>query len=73
MTFSRHPFDKFLTVRQFAYEQIKRSLLQRGAEAYAMTGSGPTVFGLYRDKEAATAAFDSLRQDYRHTYLTQFV
>ena len=52
---------------------IKRSLLQRGAEASAMTGSGPTVFGLYRDKEAATAAFDSLRQDYRHTYLTQFV
>ena len=53
--------------------QIKRSLLQRGAEASAMTGSGPTVFGLYRDKEAATAAFDSLRQNYRHTYLTQFV
>lgn len=53
--------------------RIKRRLLQRGAEASAMTGSGPTVFGLYRDKEAATAAFDSLRQDYRHTYLTQFV
>ena len=53
--------------------RIKRRLLQRGAEASAMTGSGPTVFGLFRNKEAATAAFDSLRQDYRHTYLTKFV
>lgn len=32
---SRHPFDKFLTVRQFAYEQIKRSLLDRNPVAAA--------------------------------------
>ena len=32
---SRHPLDKFLTVRQYAYEQIKRSLLDRNHVAAA--------------------------------------
>ncbi len=52
---------------------IKEQLHALHAEATAMTGSGPTVFGLFRDKPAAKAAFDALRKKYRQTYLTRFV
>lgn len=52
---------------------IKRRLRALGADAAAMTGSGPTVFGLFRDRAAAETAFAALRRDYRQTYLAQFV
>lgn len=52
---------------------IKSRLLALGAEAAAMTGSGPTVFGLFRDAARAKAAYNALAPDYRQTYLTTFV
>jgi 4-diphosphocytidyl-2-C-methyl-D-erythritol kinase len=36
--------------------EIKNTLLQHGALGAMMSGSGPTVFGLYQDKEAAEHA-----------------
>ena len=52
---------------------IKERLLRLGAEAAAMTGSGPTVFGLFQDESAARSAFASLHGDYAQTFLAQFV
>ena len=52
---------------------IKERFLRLGAEATAMTGSGPTVFGLYRDEAAAKAAYAALKADYAQTFLAQFV
>lgn len=52
---------------------IKERLVRLGAEAAAMTGSGPTVFGLFQDESAAEAAFASLHGDYAQTFLAQFV
>lgn len=52
---------------------IKERLLRLGAEVAAMTGSGPTVFGLYQDESAARSAFASLHGDYAQTFLAQFV
>ncbi len=52
---------------------IKSRLLALGAEAAAMTGSGPTVFGLFRDEAAARAAYEALSAEYRQTDLAQFV
>ena len=53
--------------------EIKERLLRLGAEAAAMTGSGPTVFGLYRGEAAAKAAYEALKADYEQTFLAQFV
>jgi len=36
--------------------EIKNAMLQNGALAAMMSGSGPTVFGLYRDKDSAEKA-----------------
>jgi len=42
---------------------IKSLLLRHGAMGAAMSGSGPTVFGLFTDRTAAETAFDAFRAD----------
>lgn len=39
---------------------IKNSMLRQGALGAMMSGSGPTVFGLFRDQESAETARDAL-------------
>ncbi len=52
---------------------IKERLLSLGAAAAAMTGSGPTVFGLFTDESKAKSAYDTLKAVYAQTYLSEFV
>ena len=48
-------FEDVLPRRYAQVFEIKSQLLELGAMAASMTGSGPTVFGLFRDRIAATA------------------
>lgn len=41
---------------------IKKLLLENGAEGSLMSGSGPTVFGIYRNKREAEAACEILKR-----------
>ncbi len=41
--------------------QIKEHLLTMGAEGSLMSGSGPTVFGIFKDKKTVKKALESLR------------
>lgn len=50
---------------------IKARLLHFGAAGAVMTGSGPTVFGLFEDRVAALRAYDALRTVYSQTFLTR--
>lgn len=52
---------------------IKERMHRLGAEATAMTGSGPTVFGLFRDYALVRDAYAILAEEYEQTYLTRFV
>ena len=66
----------FETVLPPEYEEvfrIKERFRALHAEASAMTGSGPTVFGLYRDAAAAETAYEALKGTYEQTFLTRFV
>ena len=51
---------------------IEQDMLESGAMASIMSGSGPTVFGIYRDPERAEAARRLLRARRPHarTFLT---
>ncbi|MBR3561455.1 MAG: 4-(cytidine 5'-diphospho)-2-C-methyl-D-erythritol kinase [Oscillospiraceae bacterium] len=69
----KNVFETVLPTEYAGVFDIKERFLRLGAEATAMTGSGPTVFGLYRDEEAARAAYEALRSGYAQTFLTQFV
>lgn len=43
-----------VTVRLYpVIDEIKQKMLENGAEGALMSGSGPTVFGLFREKETA--------------------
>lgn len=44
-------------------DTIKDKLVEKGALGAVMSGSGPTVFGIFADKQAACEAADSLRSE----------
>jgi 4-diphosphocytidyl-2-C-methyl-D-erythritol kinase len=49
-------------------EEIKGTLITLGALGAVMSGSGPTVFGMFRDKESAQCAAMRLKEEYRATF-----
>lgn len=51
--------------------EIQNTLLSHGALNAAMTGSGPTMFGLFSEKPAAEAAYAALKTRYPDTFLTK--
>ncbi len=56
---------------------IKRMMLETGAAGAIMSGSGPTVFGLYTNPKSASTAYERLRYGdgsriVRQVYLTNF-
>ncbi len=51
-----------VTVKEYPIiEDIKQYMKDNGAINSIMSGSGPTVFGLYDDEEFARKAFDGLK------------
>ena len=50
---------------------IKEKLLSLGALGAAMSGSGPTVFGIFREEAAAQTAVQALKEVYSQTYLAR--
>ena len=55
-------------------DEIKDIMKQEGAVNAMMSGSGPTVFGLFDDEEKAQSAFRILEQKefVKHAFLTKF-
>lgn len=67
-------FEDVLSERQSArVADIKHVLIQCGALGAAMSGTGPTAFGLFTDRGQAEAAHAILAEGYRDTYLTETV
>lgn len=65
-------FEEFLPLRQVGnIQEIKNVMIDSGALGASMSGSGPTVMGLFAEKEKATACEERLRLEYRETYLTE--
>lgn len=50
-------------------DQLKNELIKNGAAIALMSGSGPTVFGLFDDKQSAEACRAIFKRRYEHTYL----
>ena len=71
-------FDKICSLCGNVFEQavevpkrphIKGVMRKSGSDACVMTGSGPTVFGIFSDKEKAEDAFNKLSKKYENVYL----
>lgn len=50
---------------------IKREMLQLGALGSLMSGSGPTVFGIYEDMLKAQRAYDYFKNMYNDVFITR--
>ena len=61
-------FEDVLPRKYAQVFEIKRTLLDAGAMASSMTGSGPTVFGIFHDHSRAEAAWERLRSLFPQTY-----
>ena len=49
--------------------EIKQCLRRYGAKLCQMSGSGPTVFGLFEDADAANACAQTLRQQFQQVFV----
>ena len=56
-------------------DEIKEDMKKLGADNALMSGSGPTVFGLYSDEESIAEAYKVLNIKYpdAQIYVTRFV
>lgn len=64
-------FEEVLPEEYHEVFVIKRRLLELGALNAAMSGSGPTVFGIFEEEETAKQAVDALKGDYQEVYLAK--
>ncbi len=61
----------FATIPELA--EIKDKLAQMGANASLMSGSGPTVFGIFESGEIAKQAYREMEGKYPHVFLTMTI
>ena len=74
---SRRMFNVFEQVlppsRRAVVDEIKNTMLGGGALGACMSGTGPTVFGIFSKQEEAQAVVDELKPLYPETFLTHNV
>ena len=64
-------FEEVLPEEYHEVFAIKDRLLELGALNAAMSGSGPTVFGVFRNERTARQAAEVLKRTYAQTYLAE--
>ena len=62
-------FEDILPRGRHEVDRIKLALLDYGALGAVMTGSGPTVFGVFDDKNSAHRAYEHLKPEYEECFL----
>lgn len=55
------------------YDKIKNDLIDNGALAVSLSGSGPTVMGVFESKNNADKAYNTLKSKYKHIYSVESV
>ena len=74
---SRHLCNDLEAVTESKYPEIKSvkdQLIKQGALGALMSGSGPTVFGLFSDQEKAGQAMQAIgRKPHWNAYLTEII
>ena len=66
-------FEKSIIPQYLVIGEVKEKMLGLGALGSLMSGSGPSVFGVWESEKEARRASDSLRQEYKQIYLTKTI
>lgn len=69
VAFLRNDLESVTVAKFPEIERLKQELLGLGAAAALMSGSGPTVFGLFTDHGRAEACRAQFKSRFDHTYL----
>ena len=64
-------FEPIVSENHKEISRIKKALIERGALGASMSGSGPTVFGIFDDIACAKGAHDNLLPLFPDTFLTK--
>ena len=70
---SENDFEPIIIEKYPIIKEIKQDLIKNGAEKALMSGSGPTVFGIFKDKLAADNAYRKLKNTYPFIKLTKTI
>lgn len=68
-TYAGNVFEQVIEVAERV--EIKEKMRNHGARLYQMSGSGPTVFGLFDDEESALKCAEKLREICPGVYVTK--
>ena len=66
-------FDSVITKKYKVLEQIKTNLIRNDALSASISGSGPTVFGIFKSIYEAREAFFKIQYDYPFVFLTKTI
>ena len=69
--FLHNDFETVVLDKYPVLKEIKGSLVANGALNSVMSGSGPTIFGIFEDEEKAKNAYENLKGSYKFVYLTK--
>ncbi|NQV13765.1 MAG: 4-(cytidine 5'-diphospho)-2-C-methyl-D-erythritol kinase [Parcubacteria group bacterium] len=64
-------FEKSIITQHSVIGEVKGKMLALGALGSLMSGSGPSVFGVWAGREGAEKAYKALRQEYKQAYLVK--
>ncbi|MBR0423538.1 MAG: hypothetical protein IJJ04_02730, partial [Clostridia bacterium] len=54
-------------------EKIKKILKENGSVGSLMSGSGPSVYGIFKDESKAMDCFENIKKIYPETFLCNFI
>ena len=63
-------FEQFIFPQYPILDEIKKELLNEGACGALMSGSGSTIFGIFKDKTQAETVKDKLKEKYKYVFTT---
>jgi len=66
-------FEEMVGAGHCEIGEIRREMVEGGAIGAAMSGSGPTMFGLFTEENKALSVYRRLRKEYPETFLTYTV
>jgi 4-diphosphocytidyl-2-C-methyl-D-erythritol kinase len=65
---------EIVTAERFrVIKKIKKMMIERGAKGSLMSGSGPTVFGMFTDMDKANSAYRKFRKEKWNCFLTETI
>lgn len=63
-----------VTIRKYpVIKDIKNTMIKQGAKGSLMSGSGPTVFGIFSDMMSAQRCYENMKKKYNDVFITRTI